>query len=237
MAAMEAIYLVRHGQTHWNAEARMQGWLDSPLTEAGRRQAEAHAELLVRESVDCLWASPLGRTRETAAIINARLRVPLSHDPRLRERNCGAWEGLTADEVERRWPGEIAVRGRDPFLHRPPGGENLADVVHRVEGLLDQLLALPVRRLGIVSHGIMGRALLTRLLALEPEHVNAARQPNDVVYRIAFTDGARRVAHFRAGAGPTDGLYTVRGVESVDIAAGQSRQSRHPAPCSTRGGG
>jgi probable phosphoglycerate mutase len=204
---MESLYLIRHGQTHWNAEERMQGWLDSPLTEAGRSQAARNAELLEREAVEALWASPLGRTRETADILNARLGLPVTHDVRLRERHCGQWEGLTLADIERRWPEEMAARRRDPFHHRPPGGENLVDVIDRVAVLLDELVALPVRRLGIVSHGIMGRAMLTRLLGLPADVANAARQPNDVVYRIDFARGVRRCVHFRAGQGPYEGLF------------------------------
>jgi broad specificity phosphatase PhoE len=207
MPEMSVIYLVRHGQTRWNAEERMQGWLDSELTAAGRRQAEQHAALLEREGVERLVVSPLGRTRATAEIINARLGVRTDFEPRLRERSCGVWEGLTLREIEHGWPAEIAARARDPFHHRPPGGENLPDVVTRVEGFLAQLLAGPEARIALVSHGIMSRAILTRLLELAPEEANRARQPNDLVYRISLSANERGCVHYRAGVGPVAGLF------------------------------
>jgi len=205
---MKTLYLIRHGQTHWNAEARMQGWLDSSLTEAGRGHAERNAELLAREGVEFLVVSPLGRARETAEIINARLDLPVRYEERLKERHCGAWEGLTLAEIERRWPQEMAARQREPFFHRPPGGENIPDLVGRIADVLDELHDHPAERIGIVSHGITGRAILTRLLALTPDRAGAARQPNDLVYRLARGLDGWSCSYFRGGAGPAQGLFS-----------------------------
>jgi len=204
---MKTLYLVRHGQTEWNAEQRMQGWLDSSLTDLGVRHAHAHAELLAREAVERLVVSPLGRARETADIINARLNLPTRVDPRLKERSYGDWEGLTLDEIEKRWPGASAARRRDPFNYRPPGGESLPDLVMRVAPLLDEVRGDGAERIAIVSHGMTGRALLAHVLELAPKVANTARQPNDVVYRIELENGGCTCRHYRAGAGPFDGLF------------------------------
>jgi broad specificity phosphatase PhoE len=207
---VEVLYLVRHGETEWNRDRRMQGRLDSPLTEAGRAHARGHAALLAGEGVEHLLVSPLGRAHETARVIGAVCPVGMTLDERLMERACGAWEGLTMAQIEADYGSELQAHFDDPFHHRPPGGENLPDVVNRVAPLIAAMQALPYQRIAIVSHGICGRALLTQLLGLDPARASVARQPNDVVYRLRFDAAAVLCEHFRAGAGPHAGLFTSR---------------------------
>ena len=96
---MTTLLLVRHGETDWNAEGRLQGHTDRPLNDYGRRQAGELAERLAgEEEVDAIYASDLARARETAEIVGARLGLPVGVDPDLREKNWGTWEGLTGDE-------------------------------------------------------------------------------------------------------------------------------------------
>ena len=95
---MATLLLVRHGETDWNAEGRLQGHTDRPLNEHGRRQAAALAERLAEERVDAIVTSDLARARETAEIVGARLGLPVAVDPDLREKDWGTWEGLTSDE-------------------------------------------------------------------------------------------------------------------------------------------
>ena len=206
---MDVLYLVRHGETEWNRQRRLQGRLDSPLTEEGREHARRNGELLAREAVEHLWVSPLGRTRETAELILARCNVPATYDDRLMERHCGAWEGLTIDEIVAQFPQEWAERSLDPFHHRPPAGENLPDMLARVAPLAERLGELSQRRVAIVSHGIMGRVLLAHFLGLSPTEADRVRQPNDLVYRLDFSGDAVIGDHFRAGEGPHAGLFTV----------------------------
>jgi broad specificity phosphatase PhoE len=96
------LLLTRHGETDWNSAGRWQGHSDTPLNEEGRRQAHALAETL--EGVDVVYSSDLVRARETAEIVADRLALPIRLDARLREREFGAWEGLTSDEIELRFP-------------------------------------------------------------------------------------------------------------------------------------
>jgi 2,3-bisphosphoglycerate-dependent phosphoglycerate mutase len=206
---LEVLYLVRHGQTEWNRDRRMQGRRDSPLTDAGIAHARSHAALMAGENVEHLLVSPLGRARDTARLINTVCRVGVTVDERLAERAYGAWEGLTWAEIEAGYEAELRAHVADPFYHRPPGGENLPDVVDRVAPLIGDLRALPHRRVAIVSHGICGRALLTHLLGLDPAQASAARQPNELVYRLTF-ESTPRCEHFLDGAGPHPGLFTNR---------------------------
>jgi broad specificity phosphatase PhoE len=92
------LLLVRHGETDWNAEGRLQGHTDRPLNDHGRRQAKDLADRLADEGADAIYASDLSRARETAEIVGTRLGLPVVIDADLREKDWGSWEGLTGDE-------------------------------------------------------------------------------------------------------------------------------------------
>ena len=112
---MATLLLVRHGETDWNAEGRLQGHTDRPLNDYGREQARRLAEQL--EQIDAVYASDLSRARETAEIVAGRLGLPVVVDPDLREKDWGTWEGLTSDErlgVE--YEGETTEAHRDRVL-------------------------------------------------------------------------------------------------------------------------
>jgi len=98
-----ALLLVRHGETDWNADGRLQGHTDRPLSDFGRRQARQLAEELAEEKLDAIYASDLSRASETAEIVGVRLGLGVVIDPGLREKDWGTWEGLTGvgrDRVE-----------------------------------------------------------------------------------------------------------------------------------------
>jgi probable phosphoglycerate mutase len=95
------LLLVRHGETDWNADGRLQGQTDRPLSDHGRRQAQQLAGELADESFEAIYASDLSRARETAEILGERLGLPVSLDSDLREKDWGNWEGLTAVERDR----------------------------------------------------------------------------------------------------------------------------------------
>ncbi|HEU5477437.1 MAG TPA: histidine phosphatase family protein [Gaiellaceae bacterium] len=98
---MTTLLLVRHGETDWNADGRLQGQTDRPLSDFGRRQARELAEELEDEQLEAIYSSDLARARETAEIVGARLGLPVVFDPDLREKDWGTWEGLTAVERDR----------------------------------------------------------------------------------------------------------------------------------------
>ena len=130
---MTRLLLVRHGETDWNAEGRLQGHTDRPLSDYGRRQARALAEELADEPLDALYASDLARARETAEIVGARLGLPVVLEPDLREKNWGTWEGLTPTErAEVEFVGESTEQHEERTLgalrriaERHPGGRIL----------------------------------------------------------------------------------------------------------------
>jgi broad specificity phosphatase PhoE len=95
------LLLVRHGETDWNADGRLQGQTDRALSDYGRRQAQRLAEELEGERIEAIHSSDLTRARETAEIVGARLGLAVAIDPDLREKDWGTWEGLTAGERDR----------------------------------------------------------------------------------------------------------------------------------------
>ena len=114
---MTTLLLVRHGETDWNAEGRLQGHTDTPLNDYGRRQARTLADELAGEPIDAVYSSDLARARETAEIVGGRLGLTVVVDPGLREKNWGSWEGLTPAERERvEYAGESTEDHRERTL-------------------------------------------------------------------------------------------------------------------------
>jgi broad specificity phosphatase PhoE len=184
------LYFVRHGETDWNVEARLQGQRDVPLNDFGRVQAEEAARrlrgLVTRyEDLDYV-ASPLSRTRETmermrqaAGLHPTFYRV----DERLKELSFGAWEGLTWKEVRAREPQAAAGRQRDKWNYAPPGGESYAMLAERVAPAVADLKRDAV----MVSHGGVARALLALL-----GHASHSEAPITDIWQgkiLVFCDG------------------------------------------------
>lgn len=212
---MKQIFVIRHGETEWNLARRMQGRLDSPLTHAGMEQAHSHGELLKRlTTIEQMIVSPSGRTRETAYIINSYVRASIEYTDALLERDLGAWSGLTIDELADAFPQAWQARLEDPYNHRPPAGESLADMGARCADLLEQVLASPAGSIALVTHQVMSRVILGKLLDLLPEETVRVVHPNDALYRIEVSETVD-VSHYVGGMGPYDGLLTVRDDETI----------------------
>ncbi len=163
------VFLVRHGETQWNAELRVMGQLDIPLNERGRAQARRTAELLAQEKFSAIYASDLVRAVETAQIIAAPHRIDVIAVPQLREARYGLWEGLTRQEVLERFPEEYQMRRTDPANFRPSGGESRKELYERASRIFSELVAQhPRQKILIVSHGGTIRAILRYVLGLGP---------------------------------------------------------------------
>lgn len=181
------IYLCRHGETAYNRERRLQGRTDTELNALGQRQAEAMADLLhdlVARDPSPDWriiASPLRRTRETAAAISARLDVPVEFDERLVEIDVGQWSNRLRDDVQR----ENAELFKSPeWAFASPGGETYDDVMGRVSSWLAEQAPESERRLIVVSHGIAGRLLRGAYAGLSRAEVMAQDVPQDAIFRL-----------------------------------------------------
>ena len=168
--APSRLYLVRHGQSTWNREHRIQGQLDPPLSADGRRQAELLAARLAGKSFVGHYASDLKRAFETAEVISARVGVPPTPDQALREIFLGEWEGLRTEEIAERYPAAWARWVEDPAWDVVPGGEKESDFESRVAGAIDDLLRRhPRGDLLAVTHGGVIQAALHRIVG-KPSH-------------------------------------------------------------------
>ncbi len=162
-------YLVRHGESEWNKEGRIQGHADVPLSELGRRQARLLGERMAGERIDAVYSSDLSRAVDTATGALGGRDIPLVIDPNLREFSYGSWEGLTLQEVEAQDPELFAARfTRGDNSFSAPGGEDSTDILQRVQRFLDGMAERhsPDEDLLIVGHGGSVRALAICLLGL-----------------------------------------------------------------------
>jgi phosphoserine phosphatase len=151
------ILLVRHGETDWNRDRRVQGHSDTPLNDTGRAQAHALAEELAGEELDAVYCSDLLRAHETARIVAERKGLDVTAISDLRERHFGTWEGLTDEEIFARFP--AAREGPAAW----GDGETREEMAARVFGALERIAeSHPDGRVLVVSHGGPLRAVLTR---------------------------------------------------------------------------
>ncbi len=194
--AEQILYLIRHGQTEWNREGRVQGHLDSPLTALGRDQARraglALAPLLEDEPPFLLLTSPLGRAAASAALVVEALGQQLADrrvDDRLKEVSWGRWEGLTRAEIAAREPELWRWREADPWRRPPPDGESHAMLADRAGSWLDSVADLP--RLIVVGHGAWGRALRGVYQRLSSDATMTLDEPQDALFRLTAGTVAR----------------------------------------------
>ncbi|PRY24903.1 putative phosphoglycerate mutase [Aliiruegeria haliotis] len=175
------LYILRHGETRWNVQGRMQGSQDSPLTERGRGQAQCQGDVLRANGGSELpvFCSPQPRAIETARI--ALPGAPIREDGRLCEVAMGQWQGLTMDEIEEGWPD--ALTDPHPFLWKffAPGGERLEAAQARVRSFLSDCPASAV----IVTHGVTALLLRGQLLGADLEEMACYRDGQGAVYRVA----------------------------------------------------
>ncbi|RAV12819.1 histidine phosphatase family protein [Mycolicibacterium sp. GF69] len=169
--------MLRHGQTEYNAGSRMQGQLDTDLSDLGRHQAVAAAEVLAKRRPLAIVSSDLRRALDTAVVLGDRAGMPVVADVRLRETHLGQWQGMTHHEVDAIAPG-ARMAWRDDSRWAPPGGESRVDVAARSSPLVAELVAQhtdwgaeqaggePDRPVVLVAHGGLIAALTAELLGL-----------------------------------------------------------------------
>jgi broad specificity phosphatase PhoE len=191
---MPIIYYIRHGETDWNVEGRLQGGIDTPLNDLGRTQA-THAggilaDMFARDdrvaSGLAFVASPLQRARHTMDLVRHELKLPpggYALDDRLREIGYGHWEGSTLAQMQASDPELFARRQIDKWTVPPPGGENYASVQIRMRDWYDSLRADTVA----VAHGGTARALMVALGIETPASASDLLIEQGVVY--VFRDG------------------------------------------------
>lgn len=166
------LILVRHGETDWNREGRLQGGQDIPLNDLGRQQAAEAAGRLKALAPDFAGldylCSPMQRARETMDILRRELALPAGayrFDERLKELTFGSWEGFTWRDIRKAEREQAGLRERDKWGFVPPGGESYRMLAERVRPVLEGL----GRETVIVSHGGVARAVLALVGAVSPQ--------------------------------------------------------------------
>jgi len=161
------LILVRHGQTSLNEKNVFRGRLDIPLNETGIQQANAIAKRLSTFNVKSIYSSPLKRALETAQVIGRKLNINTEIDDNLIDFNFGKWQGLTIEEVEKKFPELYESWLRSPHMIKIPDGEDLGLIRKRVSKVLNKLIEYNENNIVIVSHRVILKILICAVLSLD----------------------------------------------------------------------
>jgi broad specificity phosphatase PhoE len=204
------LYLVRHGETDWNSQRRIQGTTDIPLNDTGREQAARTGSLLARREWDAVIASPLSRAFETGSIIAAELGLDEpTTDDRLVERNYGEAEGLDFEEMQRLFPEDAKVPGRE---------KRSAVAARALDALMDIARHHSDEAIVVVSHGGLIRAVLRRV---DPEGEHGMIT-NGSVHSFRYEDGALSLIAF-------DDPIEAESIEGEDVREQNPVEAREPS--------
>ena len=182
------VLAIRHGETAWNVDTRIQGQLDIPLNLTGRSQARRLALALADEDIDAVYSSDLLRALETARAVSAGSGRAIVTDTGLRERGFGEFEGMTFKEIEERWPEQSERwRRRDPAFG-PRGGEVLADFYARCVDTVTRLAgAHPGQTIAVVAHGGVMDCLYRAATRLDLQAPRSWQLGNASINRLLYT--------------------------------------------------
>lgn len=195
---MGTLILIRHGQSQWNLENRFTGWIDVPLTEAGRREAEQAGELLknLKLEFDLAYTSVLVRATETLRIILAALhqdKIPVVQDASLNERHYGDLQGLNKSDIKKKYGEEQVKLWRRSYDVAPPGGESLKDTAARTIPFFESRIFQDVKtgkNVIVSAHGNSLRSIVMHLDRLSTEEVLKLEIPTGVPIRYEIgSDG------------------------------------------------
>ncbi len=182
---MKKIYLIRHGETNFNAESRMLGRMDVPLNENGIEQATKLAERLRYTQIKQIYSSPLERCLLTTNIVNNYHQKEIKVSENLIEHAKGAWEGLSHEQIEKQYPTRYRQfsAGEDIL---PPGGETFKDVLERIKPFLNHIIQEKEEEILVVAHGGVNRVILGYLAGLDIKETYALEQGNCCLNTITY---------------------------------------------------
>lgn len=187
---MTKLIIVRHCQALGNLERFFQGRIDSDITQTGRAQIGAVAELLSAEPIDIMYTSTLKRARLTAEGINVYHEVPLLIDERLSEINAGSWEGMLITEIEKNYPDEFHNWREEPAVFRAPEGESMSEVYDRMKAAVNDIIkANDGKTVCIVSHGCAIKCLMCYLHGWTVENVGNIPIGTNTSVNVVKADG------------------------------------------------
>lgn len=194
------VYLMRHGEVANDGERRYNGHIDIDITRKGVDQMHHLAERLSEKSIAAVYSSDLMRSTKGAAIISSRVGISYTPLAELRERSLGAWEGLTATEIQERFPAAYAEWRANLLGYRPPGGECLIDVKERILPVFKRLVASHHdQEIGMLLHGGVNRVILADTLGMEPLNLFRIEQAFGALNIIDFFDDGMAVVKLLNG--------------------------------------
>ncbi len=183
------LVLIRHGETDWNVEKRFQGQGTVPLNDNGKTQADQLGQYFAENPprAKLIYCSDSIRTKQTAALINQYLNLPIEYEKRVREIDVGQWQGLNGAEAEAWDPERRKLFLNDPFTHGCPDGENYTQLGTRgAEAFQEIAQKHPDEQILIVSHGALIRYSILRLI---PDAVLAGHTLNTSLTTLIYDDG------------------------------------------------
>jgi broad specificity phosphatase PhoE len=159
---MLTLYITRHGETEWNREKRMQGWLDSNLTENGIKNAVSLGERLIETEFTAIFSSPSGRTKATTNLICGDRDIPVIYDENLREIRLGEWEGKTHSSIKEMYQTEFESFWNTPHQFTTVGGETFEETRARAIQVLNRIKKeYKSGNILIVTHSVVIKCLFT----------------------------------------------------------------------------
>ena len=173
---MKTIYLIRHGEIDAGRPRKFIGRTDLPVTCRGREQLHRLKEHLSSISFDHIVSSPLERCQESGKILGASSNTNIITEPKFAEIDLGAWEGLTAADIQKKFPGEYEARGENMADYTPPGGESFNDLLDRVWPALLKIIETTTSQAAVVSHAGVNRVLLCQILGMPLAHMFSLQQ-------------------------------------------------------------
>lgn len=186
------LYIVRHGQSFWNINNRIQGIRDTELTKTGIKQAQLLAERLKGENIDCVYSSDLTRAYDTAKIIAEKFNLSVCKIPELKEISFGIWEGLTSEEVNSLYHETYSLWKTNPEKVIIEGAETLKEVQNRIlSGTYKLIEQNKDKNILLVSHGTSIKALILGLLGIDLSFYTKIKLDNTCLNIIDIKDDGK----------------------------------------------
>jgi probable phosphoglycerate mutase len=180
---------VRHGETEWNANKKVQGNLDTELNAKGLKQAEMVAQRLMNENIDAVYSSSLIRAKATAQKIAEAANLNINELHEFREIRLGPWEGLTLDEINEKYAEHYKFYREKPSSFNMPGAETFLQVTDRFCGAINSIIEQNKdKKIVVVSHGAAIKAAIISILGIDIDYYNKFRIDNASISILYFND-------------------------------------------------
>lgn len=186
---MTRLYLIRHGETEWNATSKVQGTTDTKLNEKGLIQAEQVAKRLADENITAIYTSSLTRAKQTAERISQKLNIEATELHNFREICLGPWQGLTIDEIKENYSEHYRIYREEPAEFNMPGAETFLQVAERFCNEINNIITENKGgSIAIVSHGAAIKAAVISILGIDIAHYNKFRIDNASISILQFSE-------------------------------------------------